>query len=199
MDMGNCMRAIPITYKGINFRSKLEARWYIFMKSLGWNVEYEPEVEGLNNWLPDFLIIGNGTKILVEVKPFNSLKDFSSDYAVDTFKKINNSNWSKLSFDAVIVVGSTLNLGRSNCGESFIGGEIMRPVDVDEDHPDGCYSEGFVYTDHSNKIGICDDTIWYQDVINNNHDGFYNLENENREQLEIFWNKAGSKLQWMPR
>ena len=39
------MQAIPITYQGINFRSKLEARWYIFMKNLGWNVEYEPHIE----------------------------------------------------------------------------------------------------------------------------------------------------------
>lgn len=193
------MKAIPTTYNGINFRSKLEARWYIFMKNLGWNVEYEPHIEGLNNWLPDFLIIGNGTKILVEVKPFNNSKDFLGDYAVDTIKKINNSNWLKLNFDAVIMVGSTLNLGKDMCGCTFIGGEIIRPSNVDQYNPQGYYHEPFVYTDHSGKIGICDESIWYQDVINKDHNGGYSLDFENKEKLEICWNKAGSKLQWMPR
>ena len=173
------------------------------MKNLGWNVEYEPHIEGLNNWLPDFLIIGNDTKVLVEVKPFNNSRDFLGDYAADTIKKINNSNWLKLDFDAVIMVGSTLNLGKDMCNCTFIGGEIIRPVDVDEHNPDGYYNEPFVYTDHSgplsNKIGICDNSIWYQDVINNDHDGGYYLDDENREKLEICWNKAGSKLQWMPQ
>ena len=190
------MKAIPITYNGINFRSKLEARWYIFMKNLGWNVEYEPHIEGLNNWLPDFLIIGNDTKVLVEVKPFNSSRDFLGDYAADTIKKINNSNWLKLDFDAVIMVGSTLNLGKGMCNHTFIGGDIIRPDDLNSD---GYYSEAFVYTDHSGKIGICDNSIWYQDIINNDHDGGYCLHDENREKLEICWNKAGSKLQWMPQ
>ena len=193
------IKAKPVTYNGINFRSKLEVRWYIFMRNLGWNIEYEPYIEGLNNWLPDFLIIGNDTKVLVEVKPFNTSSDFLGDYAAGTIKKINNSNCFKLSFDAVMIVGSTLNLGRANCGESFIGGEIIRPVDVNEDNPHGYYSEGFVYTDHSGKIGICDDTIWYQDVINNNHDGGYYLQDKSREKLEIYWNNAGSQLQWRPQ
>jgi len=42
------MKAIPIKIDGIQFRSKLEARWYLFMKRLGWHIEYEPDIEGLN-------------------------------------------------------------------------------------------------------------------------------------------------------
>jgi hypothetical protein len=48
------MKAIPINIEGIQFRSKLEARWYLFMKNLGWNIEYEPEIEGIIGWIPDF-------------------------------------------------------------------------------------------------------------------------------------------------
>ena len=72
------MKAIPIIYEGIQFRSKLEARWYIFMKKLGWNVVYEPEIEGLNGWIPDFLIIGKEHKILVDVKPIDRAKDWDT-------------------------------------------------------------------------------------------------------------------------
>ena len=39
------------------------------MKRLGWNIIYEPDIKGLNNWIPDFLIIGKNKKILVDVKP----------------------------------------------------------------------------------------------------------------------------------
>ena len=48
------MKAKQIIVDGIHFRSKLEARWYLFMKRLGWNIIYEPEIKGLNNWIPDF-------------------------------------------------------------------------------------------------------------------------------------------------
>ena len=69
------MKAIPIIYEGIQFRSKLEARWYIFMKKLGWNVVYEPEIEGINGWIPDFLIIGECHKTLVDVKGIDRVTD----------------------------------------------------------------------------------------------------------------------------
>ena len=36
----NQIQAKPMVYEGINFRSKLEARLYFFMKNLGWNIEY---------------------------------------------------------------------------------------------------------------------------------------------------------------
>ena len=53
----NQIQAKPMVYEGINFRSKLEARWYFFMKNLGWNIEYEPDIEGIVGWIPDFLIL----------------------------------------------------------------------------------------------------------------------------------------------
>ena len=54
------MQAIPITYQGIEFRSKLECRHYIFMKKIGWNVEYEPEVEDVYGYQPDFELFCEG-------------------------------------------------------------------------------------------------------------------------------------------
>ena len=73
------MKAIPIKIDGIQFRSKLEGRWYLFMKRLGWNIIYEPEIEGLNNWIPDFLIIGKDKKILVDVKPIDTVEDWEKN------------------------------------------------------------------------------------------------------------------------
>jgi len=74
------MKAIPVIYEGIQFRSKLEARWYIFMKSMGWDVEYEPEVN-CNWYIPDFKIKGRLFDIYIEVKPIENWDDwFGKNY-----------------------------------------------------------------------------------------------------------------------
>lgn len=56
---------IPTVYKGIQFRSRLEARWAAMFDLLGWTYQYEPF--DLPGWIPDFQL-GRG-KLLVEVKP----------------------------------------------------------------------------------------------------------------------------------
>lgn len=69
--------AIPTTYKGINFRSRLEARWAAFFDLLGWRWEYEPE--DLNGWIPDFVLFDQcgQREVLVEVKPIRELGEES--------------------------------------------------------------------------------------------------------------------------
>ena len=179
------------------------------MKSIGWRIEYEPYIEGLNGWLPDFLIIGKRTKILVEVKPFNCQKDFSSEYGLSTHKKIVNSNWRELGFDGCIVVGASLDLDDAQCAaeeETFVGGTIMR-FDFPENYrnyknPTNLFDmidDFFVYTDHAGKIGICDDHMSFEDIIHSDHRGHYCLDKSNKEKLKTCWNEAGSKLQWMPK
>lgn len=73
------IRAIPTYYKGINFRSRLEARWAVIFDRLG--IDWHYEVEGYNievepgltiRYLPDFLLRGGTTRcpdpLFVEVK-----------------------------------------------------------------------------------------------------------------------------------
>ena len=108
------MKAKPIVYRGIHFRSKTEARWYIFMKKLGWNVEYEPEIPGLYGWLPDFIILGpKGSKVLVEVKPFKNNFDFESNYGIETL------------YSEGLIIKTSLNSNLQNLAEkSLINGLI---------------------------------------------------------------------------
>jgi hypothetical protein len=63
--------AIPTTYRGRRYRSRLEARWAAFFDLLGWHHEYEPC--DLGSWSPDFAIWGNSPHFptLVEVKPID--------------------------------------------------------------------------------------------------------------------------------
>lgn len=66
------IRAIPTTYAGCRFRSRLEARWAVFFDHLGITWEYEAEgYEGpAGRYLPDFLVhLGEPT--LFEVKPLS--------------------------------------------------------------------------------------------------------------------------------
>ena len=116
------MKAKPIIYEGIQFRSKLEARWYIFMKKLGWNIIYEPEIEGLNGWIPDYLIIGKQHKILVDVKPIDKAEEWKAGYhdfeknkyiitkKHKDYDKIMNSGIKKLHDYELLILGTNLQL-----------------------------------------------------------------------------------------
>lgn len=62
------MNAIPTTYKGVRFRSRLEARWAAFFDLASWPWLYEPI--DLDGYIPDFVVERRGRpKRLVEVKP----------------------------------------------------------------------------------------------------------------------------------
>jgi hypothetical protein len=60
-------KAIPTKYKGIQFRSRLEAKWAAFFDLMNWKWQYEPC--DFNGWIPDFAIYGSEQTTYVEVKP----------------------------------------------------------------------------------------------------------------------------------
>ena len=62
---------IPTTYRGVTFRSRLEARWAVFFDALGieWHYEHEGYQLPSGWYLPDFWLpsVHNGSH--VEIKP----------------------------------------------------------------------------------------------------------------------------------
>ena len=72
--------SIPTVYAGIQFRSRLEARWAAFFDAMGWRWSYEPIDR--DGWIPDFNATINGIARLVEVKPAPSIEALE-DYAVN--------------------------------------------------------------------------------------------------------------------
>lgn len=62
------IQAIPTTYAGVNFRSRLEARWAAMFDLLGLEWDYEPPID-LAGWIPDFSIATPVLPVYVEVKP----------------------------------------------------------------------------------------------------------------------------------
>jgi hypothetical protein len=76
------VKAHPTMYNGVQYRSRLEARWAAFFDLIGWQHEYEPI--DLPGWSPDFRVVfpcghsecSGSHSLLVEVKPFFELKQF---------------------------------------------------------------------------------------------------------------------------
>ena len=102
------MKAIPTMYKGILFRSRLEAKWASFFDKVNWKWQYEPcDFDG---WIPDFALYGdNGTAAYVEVKPTVVMLD-------DIANEIDNSGC----VDEVILLGETCPLPKCNFDDGVI-------------------------------------------------------------------------------
>lgn len=92
--------AIPTVYGGIQFRSRLEARYACLFDKYGIPFEYEPL--DLKNYIPDFLIeLPNGTVLLWECKPAVKVTEFRRPA-----RRIAKSGWT----GPAIVAGSGLAL-----------------------------------------------------------------------------------------
>lgn len=96
-------KAIPTVYKGIEFRSRLEAKWAIMFDLLDWPWEYEPiDLEG---YIPDFVLPFAHGSVLVEVKPAMTEEELRK-----AIPKIIASGWE----GEALVVGARL-LELQNC------------------------------------------------------------------------------------
>lgn len=71
-------RGIPTTIDGIEYRSRLEARWATFFGQIGWRFVYEP-IDG-DRYLPDFAVLG-AHPMMVEVKPALTAADYRAPIA----------------------------------------------------------------------------------------------------------------------
>lgn len=70
------MKVLNTKYNGYYFRSRLEARWAIFMDTLGVKYQYEPEVFDLDDnlyYLPDFYL--PELDVYIEIKPVYPTKE----------------------------------------------------------------------------------------------------------------------------
>jgi hypothetical protein len=76
------IKAHPTKYNGVQYRSRLEARWAAFFDLIEWKHEYEPI--DLPGWVPDFRVewacghseCDGSHVLLAEVKPYYSIKEF---------------------------------------------------------------------------------------------------------------------------
>jgi hypothetical protein len=107
--------AIPTKYKGVQFRSRLEARWAAFFDLAGWRWDYEPL--DLDGWIPDFVLYGQKRRLFIEVKPIDW--KYNANTTLDiTMPKIERALLLLEKKTAAVIVGSTL------CGNDGLGKHI---------------------------------------------------------------------------
>lgn len=92
--------AIPTLYNGIQYRSRLEARWAAFFDAMNWHPKYEPF--DLGKWSPDFMINITSGDYLVEVKP---ITEFDQPVADKITRAIGSKAPQSKKFGGVILVG----------------------------------------------------------------------------------------------
>lgn len=93
------IQAIPTLFRGIRFRSRLEAKWAAFFAACSWEWTYEPF--DLNGYIPDFglSLAPDAKPLIVEVKPAMTLAELHRHTA-----KIDSSGWD----GEALLVGATV-------------------------------------------------------------------------------------------
>lgn len=89
------IKPIKTRYAGVNFRSRLEAKWAVMFDLLGWEWTYEPV--DFSGWIPDFAVHGKRGLIYVEVKPVATFPE-------DVARKIDSSGCT----DEALIVGAVV-------------------------------------------------------------------------------------------
>jgi hypothetical protein len=176
------IHAIPTTYKGVNFRSRLEAKWACMFDQLGWDWSYE--AIDLKGWIPDFVITGKPKQILVEVKPI-----FGIDECPDICAEISQA------------VGHKDESGKF---ETLICGAALPDTEC-QDGPgigwlwDGDWGVGYVFhlaTEHK-QYGLCSDCMSWADRISGLYEGDHYLGGT--ADLKTMWINATNEIQWKAR
>jgi hypothetical protein len=168
---------IPTAYKGINFRSRLEAKYAVMFDELGWRWEYEPI--DLKGWIPDFVI--EGVKpIYVEVKPiFKFDESLGAEIANALALKWEDDYPGDFPHEALIV-GASLPQNNFSCpGLGWLW--------------EGYWSPSHVFELPAGGYDLCHDTNTYRGRITGYYDSGYLLD---APDLAAMWAKAGNAVQW---
>ena len=185
--------AITTKMNGRMYRSLLEAKWATFFHGCGWNFEYEPFET--NGWIPDFLIRGK-ENLLVEIKPFTKLEEFSSQ-----IKKIEKGLWGHPYWDVeLLLIGVSPYIGQHD--SSNIGWLLENPyetefcgAEIKDIHPaERKIQSGAALVINEGKMGIASDLMSYRDRITGFYEG--NLNSPPFHKVMEIWNECCNKVQW---
>ena len=194
--------SIVTEYAGATFRSRLESRWAAFFDLAGWRWEYEPPEQG--GWIPDFLLIGQSCVVKVEVKPIQWVGDENGvmHYAktAPELEKVRNYVRRAEQDEDVLVLGAyphclcecivrndTTLLGVF-LGAQFDGESIQR-----------IYTDLAVLADGyaPHKLDFHAGYGSYAFRMGGQYDGDNHfLGDLSSEEVNTFWRKAGSTVQW---
>lgn len=186
----------PTTYKGINFRSRLEARWAAMFDLLEWPWEYEPEAPGA--YIPDFALHGSkGNRVFVEVKPLVI-------YLEQRRAIIDKARRSIGDADLLIVVDGLVPGNEADLSLGFIPDELgcvdwetgINPMNADDNailFQPGRRHHGLEY-DYAGDYG------YWGGRLTKAYDGNSLFQSTIVGKLDLLalWSRAGNAIQWKP-
>ena len=155
------VQAITTMYDGIEYRSRLEARWAAFFHRLKWQFTYEP-FDG-NGYIPDFLIHGD-FPMLIEVKPAVTPDDFTAP--IEKIDRGLKDVWD----GRILIVGlDPLPYLTSDYDRSPVAGflrESINPYEPD----DLCWNHG-LWHPSSTPLSVCHEYMSYACSPSGYYDG----------------------------
>jgi hypothetical protein len=175
------IKAHPTMYNGVQYRSRLEARWAAFFDLIEWQHEYEPI--DLPGWSPDFRVVFpcwhsecNGShSLLVEIKPYFDLKQFEGHPCLDYDYGTRNGGHFD-STDVAVAEGKTCYAIPADASAAFGA------------NPEVTYWQ----MSHGAGGGVFDLPSWINDVPCSRPW----IDNVPCSRL---WSEAGNIVQWRPR
>lgn len=183
------MNAIPTKYKGIQFRSRLEARWAAMLDLLCWPWDYEPI--DLQGYIPDFIVGFPERPLLVEVKPILCAAEFAQ-YE----EKLEQSGWQHES----LIVGAKLFSATDYACMSL--GWLREIVDaqgldkLDASNPNSGWWDMCTVGWCASHWGISHQYGMYNCRYCGVNEG--NPLTERGDEVESLWREAGNVTQWRP-
>lgn len=178
------IKAHPTMYNGVQYRSRLEARWAAFFDLIGWKHEYEPI--DLPGWSPDFRVVfpcghsecDGSHELLVEIKPYFDAKQFKGHPCMDYPYGV---NYSKCIYPKVDVTVPPEEW-KMVCAEIRRINELAIRIPADASAGFGANPEVSIWEmDHGAGGGLdC--------LLNWLPDGYSRL-----------WAEAGNRVQWHPK
>lgn len=177
------IKAIPTRYKGINFRSRLEARWARMFDLMEWEWDYEPiDLEG---YIPDFIIKFPYAPIIAEIKPAVTIADLAP-----LTDKIDRSGWDK----EVLLLGASIRL---TSDDFFPCPGLLRETNVGTGYGCGWDNCWMHFCIKCKKYSIHHTVGSFHCRQNGCHDGDHYL-GDPPGSFDELWAIAGNAVQWKP-
>jgi hypothetical protein len=174
------IKAIETKYAGVNFRSRLEAKWAAMFDLLRWEWTYEPC--DFNGWIPDFAIRGSRQLVYVEVKPVGHFPE-------EVASEIDASGCDQEPL--IVGVGPFVNYDNPMLGWL---NEKASPESWWSEAVFGRWREG------GGTIGFCHSEGVYDDRITGSYDGgSFGASYVSVGEIAMLWREAGNRTRWTPR
>ena len=181
-------------YKGIRFRSRLEARWAAFFEIIQWKWKYEPV--DLQSWTPDFWVAfpcGHSEcrfLSLVETRPLCIDPECACKHPFDEDAQYRHRHWDECHF------------AKSFHHELYVEVKPYHSIEQFKDHIVWNFiheGENFSCPPHPAMFGIDPFVVGWQ-MIHGAGGGWEDrLSNWTDCSVEEMWIEAGNIVQWRPQ